>query len=181
MERFSLFADPWWVNLLFFAPFIAYFSWKERLNLTKNILIIAAVFGIAFGFIEAAVVVYLRAAMSLLLGYNIIGNQVLGQLPKSLFTIEVFRESATLIVLISVALLAVKTLKERWAIFLWTFAFWDIFYYVGLWLWIYWPSSLMNFDTLFLIPVPWYSQVWFPILVSGLTMLAVVLRVLRGF
>lgn len=190
MEKFSLFADPWWVNLLLLIPFLAYFFWKERLRLTKNILIIAAVFGIAFGFVEAAVVVYLRATMSLLLGYNaMLGDvvqlseklpttKILGLLPQSLFTIEFFREAATLVMLASIAFLIVKTFWERWAIFLWTFAFWDIFYYAGLWLLIRWPSSWLNPDTLFLIPVPWTSQVWFPVLVSGLSILAVVLKVL---
>ncbi len=168
MEKFRLFADPWWVNLLLLVPFIVYFFWKQRLNLTKKILLIAAVFGIAFGFVEAAVVVYLRAAT---------GAQFLAQLPKNLFAIEFFREAATLIMLVSVAFLTVKTFRERWAIFLWTFAFWDIFYYAGLWLWLRWPSSLLNLDTLFLIPVPWTAQVWFPILVSGLTILAIAVKI----
>ncbi|HZU42577.1 MAG TPA: hypothetical protein VE994_07900, partial [Terriglobales bacterium] len=33
--------------------------------------------------------------------------------------------------------------------------------------------SLTDLDVLFLIPVPWLAQVWFPVLVSGLTALAV--------
>jgi hypothetical protein len=34
------------------------------------------------------------------------------------------------------------------------FAFWDIFYYVGLWLMIRWSPSLLTEDVLFPIPTP---------------------------
>ncbi len=55
------------------------------------------------------------------------------------------------------------------------FAFWDIFYYIGLWGAIRWPPSLFTPDILFLIPVPWLSQVWFPVLASVFSACAVVL------
>ncbi len=148
---------------------------------------VGAIFGIAFGFVEATVVLYLRAAVGLLPGYGgaladlarlssamFQQSQILSQLPQSLFTIEIFREVATILILLSVAFLVGKTKRERYAMFFWIFAVWDIFYYVGLWLMVRWPSSLTTPDILFLIPVPWYSQVWFPILVSSLMILSVV-------
>ena len=67
------------------------------------------------------------------------------------------------------AWLAGQSIRARFVAFLWTFAVWDIFYYVWLRLTIGWPTSPLNSDLLFLIPVPWTAQVWFPILVSGLT------------
>ncbi|MBI4088585.1 hypothetical protein HY415_00625 [Candidatus Kaiserbacteria bacterium] len=189
MDKFSLFAQPWWVNFLLGVPFVAYYFWrKEELVISKRILIISGLFGIAFGFVEASVVVYLRAAVGLLPGYG--GTlsdvarlsadmyqqaQILSELPKSLLAVEFFREAATIVMLLSIALAAVKSLRERWAIFLWTFAVWDIFYYVGLWATVRWPSSLLTPDVLFLIPVPWFSQVWFPLLISALTMVAIVI------
>ncbi|MDR3559612.1 MAG: hypothetical protein P4L58_04385, partial [Candidatus Pacebacteria bacterium] len=94
-------------------------------------------------------------------------------LSKNFLAIEAVRNAATIVMLICVALLAEKNRRERWAVFLWTFAFWDLFYYFGLYLLIGWPKSLTTPDVLFLIPSPWYSQVWFPLLVSGLTVLAV--------
>ena len=189
MNEFTLFAQPWWANLLIAIPFVAYYFWqKEGLVISKRTLIVSGLFGIAFGFVEASVVVYLRAAVGLLPGYS--GTlsdvarlsadmyqqaQFLSELPKSLLTIEFFREAATMIMLLSVALVAVKSLRERWAIFLWAFATWDIFYYVGLWVTVRWPSSLLTPDVLFLLPVPWFSQVWFPILIIALTMVTVVI------
>ncbi len=189
MNEFTLFAQPWWVNILIIIPFVAYYLWrKEGLIISKWTLIISGLFGIAFGFVEASVVVYLRAAVGLLPGYG--GTlsdvarlsadiyqqaQILSELPKSLLAVEFFREAATMIMLLSIALVAVKSLRERWAIFLWAFAIWDIFYYIGLWATVRWPSSLLTPDVLFLIPVPWFSQVWFPILISALTMATVVI------
>jgi hypothetical protein len=95
------------------------------------------------------------------------------QFPQSLLTVEVLREGATIVMLASVAMLAAVRARERWAVFLWTFALWDISYYAGLWATIRWPTSLTNLDVLFLIPVPWVAQVWFPRLVSVLTLIAV--------
>jgi hypothetical protein len=183
-----LFAEPWWVNLFIFVPLLAYYCWKDRgLAISKRTLIVTAFFGIAFGYVEASVVVYLRAATGLLPGYGGTLSEVaklssgvyqnaylLGELPGSLLTVEIAREVATMIMLLSVAFLTVGAARERWAIFLWTFASWDIFYYVGLWATVRWPSSLLTPDVLFLIPVPWFSQVWFPVLVSALTMVIVV-------
>ncbi len=194
MNEFVLFAEPWWVNLLFFLPFIAYYIWwKKGLRISTRILFLTALFGISFGFVEAAVVVYLRAAVGLLPKYGgtladvaqlssdiYVQANILGELPKSLMTVELFRETATMIMLISVALLVVKNTRERWAVFLWTFAIWDIFYYVGLWSTVRWPSSLLSPDVLFLIPVPWFSQVWYAFLVSTLVIIAVVLANKRG-
>lgn len=81
--------------------------------------------------------------------------------------------------LIGVSFLAAKSPKERWAFFLWTFAFWDIFYYVGLWLAIQWPPSFLTQDVLFLIPVPWIAPVWFPVSISLLTIGAVLAARIR--
>ncbi len=187
MIEFTLFAQPWWVNILFAIPFVAYGAWRKKgIAVSKQTLLFAALFAVAFGFVEASVVVYLRAAVGLLPGYG--GTledvaklsadiyqqaKVLGELPRSLLVVEVFRETATMVMLASIAFLAAKSLRERVAIFLWAFAIWDIFYYIGLWATVGWPSSLFTPDVLFLIPIPWFSQVWFPLLVSGLSALAV--------
>lgn len=191
MDRFTLFAEPWWINLLLLVPIVAFFIFrKDKLDITKQQLFIAALFGMAFGFIEASVVVYLRAALGFLPGYmgslsDVIQQssstyqqiQALTNLPESLLTVEFFREAATMIVLMTVAVLSAKRFKDQFAMFLWTFAFWDIFYYVGLWLTVRWPYSLTTPDVLFLIPMPWISQVWFPYLVSCLTAIVIALNI----
>ena len=189
MKDFVLFAQPWWVNLFLLAPFAAYFLWRrDGLQISRRILVVAALFGAAFGFVEAAVVVYLRAAVGLLPGYGgtladvarlsseIYQNaQIHGDLPQSLLTIEVYREIATLVMLVSIALLSATSLRERSAIFLWDFAIWDICYYAGLYLTVGWPPSLLSPDVLFLIPEPWLAQVWLPILVSTLMLVTIAL------
>jgi hypothetical protein len=186
MEKFQVWAQPWWVNLLLLIPAIAGFTaWRETLPLIRRQLFLMAVFAVAFGFVEAAVVVYLRAATGLLPGYmgslaqlrhSSLGYEQtmsLAQFPHSLLTIEICREAATMVMLASVALLAASRTSARWAAFLWMFALWDIAYYAGLWATVGWPASLKDLDVLFLLPVPWIAQVWFPLLVSGLTALAI--------
>ena len=187
MEKFPAFAHPWWVNLLIIVPAAAYFLWRRKgLNLTLRKRLMITAFALAFGFVEAAVVVYLRAAVGLLPGYS--GGtlteirrlsatyqqaQSLTRFPPSLLTIEVLRETATMLMLVCTALLAAPRTRERWASFLWAFAIWDIAYYAGLWATVRWPASLKEIDVLFLIPVPWVAQVWYPLTVSTLTLLAV--------
>ena len=175
MDAFSVFAEPWWVNVLILAPLIAFAAFREKkIALTSQKLLLAALFGVAFGFAEAAVVIYIRAALGMVAVPSFQAIQVVNGIPKSLFAVELFREAATMIMLVSVALLAGREPRARWAIFLFAFAVWDIFYYLFLWLVIGWPPSLTTTDVLFLIPTPWYAQVWFPILVSFLMIVAVI-------
>ena len=46
--------------------------------------------------------------------------------------------------LLSVAILAEQKRGERFAVFLWIFALWDIGYYVALWATVRWPYSPTN-------------------------------------
>ena len=185
----GLVAQPWWVNLLVLVPPLAWFSWRRGgVPVSVRQLVISGVFAASFGFMEAVVVVYLRAAVGLLPGYqgtlsDVIRtsgdfyrqSQAISQFPESLLTLEVLREAATILMLLSVALLTSATSRARAAVFLWTFAIWDIVYYAALWVTVRWPLSLRDPDILFLIPVPWLSPVWFPLLVSALALAAVLL------
>ena len=186
---FALVAQPWWVNALVLVPLLAYFAWRRSgVPLAARKLIISGVFAASFGFLEATVVVYLRAAAGLLPGYrgtlsDVIRSsgefyqqsQAIRDFPQSLLTLEVFREAATIAMLLCVALLSSGKPRPRTAIFLWTFAIWDIVYYASLWATVRWPLSLRDPDVLFLIPVPWFAPVWYPLLVSALAVLAVLL------
>jgi hypothetical protein len=176
---------PWWVNLLILVPVLTfYFFRRNRPSLGTPQLLISGLFAIAFSFIEASVVIYLRAITGFLTGNGLseVNNlsssfyreaRIVADFPPSLLKIEILREAATILILGSVAFLTVRGIKERCAIFLWVFAIWDIFYYLSLRLTVGWPSSLTTSDVLFLIPVPWVSQVWFPLIVSTLTLLSI--------
>lgn len=175
-----LFATPWWVNLLLLVPVISFLFWRnKRLALTWATLAFAAAFAVAFGFVEAAVVDYLRGNIPELIRQAAVisapNDSYLQKFPQTLLHIETIREAATMVMLVSVALLAAPRARERWAIFLWCFALWDATYYLGLWATIHWPTSLRNLDVLFLIPQPWYAEVWYPFLVCGLSVAAVIL------
>ena len=185
MEPFILFASPWWVNILVVLPPVFFFLWRGTLNFSVKRLVVAGIFGAAFGYVEACVVVYLRGAAGLLsqcstrLPDGLISfdmyrqSQLLSQLPNYFLTIEMYREVATIVMIVAVALLAAWGWRERIAMFFWVFALWDIFYYAGLKVTIDWPDHLTTPDVLFLLPVPWLAEVWFPLLVSTLFVLAI--------
>ena len=90
------------------------------------------------------------------------------------------REAATIIMLVVIALLTGTSWIERGIFFLWTFAFWDLFYYASLYILIRWPQNMKTIDVLFLIPKPWIAPVWFPIGVSSLTIIAIALLYLSN-
>lgn len=121
-------------------------------------------FGAAFGYVEAAVVVYLRAALEVMPG------AVMAHDPGTVGTfeaVEIARELATLVMIAAVGLLAGRTRLERLAWAAVVFGTWDIVYYLGLRLAIGWPPAFDTLDVLFLVPAPWVGPVWAPIVVSA--------------
>jgi len=121
------------------------------------------IFSVAMGMLESSVVIYLREM------YYPSGFQF--PLKATSYTIavtEFFRELATLIMLLGIGMLVGRNKQERFAWFIYSFAIWDIFYYVFLFLIINWPLSLLDWDILFLIPIMWVGPVWAPLLLSVL-------------
>ncbi len=133
-------------------------------------------FGISFGYLEAAVVVYLRALHPIQNPNELFPLMTAQQLEasgpenKQRLIIELGREAATLLMLAGIALATGRNLYERLATFSIAFGLWDIFFYVFLKLMIQWPNSLFTWDILFLIPLPWVAPVIAPVLVA-LTMI----------
>ena len=84
------------------------------------------------------------------------------------------------IMLLIIALLTGSDLPECIVFFLWTFAFWDLFYYLSLYILIKWPPKLTTIDVLFLIPKPWIAPVWFPVGVSSITIIAIAVLLMMG-
>ncbi len=138
----------------------------DTLSTTLKRFCIAFIFSIAFGYIEAAVVVYLREIFYPdgftfpLVIFSI------NPLWKRLLLTEIGREASTIVLISTGAWLFGKNLRQRVAYFLTIFAVWDIFYYVWLKVLLNWPASLLDWDILFLIPVCWASPVLAPILIS---------------
>lgn len=135
------------------------------------------VFGISFGFIEAAVVVYLRTLTAPHREAAGLERDELfpvltprrGPVPEEVVRVwraERLREFATLALLWSAGMALGRTGTARFAVFLVAFGLWDIFFYAGLRYLIEWPASLMTPDLLFLLPVPWWGPVLAPLLAA---------------
>lgn len=119
------------------------------------------VFALAMGFFEAILVIYLRE-----LYYPEGFEFPLKLIEPRIFSFELLRELATMVMLICIGLLAGKTILRQFGFFLFAFAVWDIFYYAGLKLLIGWPDSLLTWDILFLIPITWVGPVVAPVICS---------------
>ena len=125
------------------------------------------IFSIAMAFLETAVVIYLRELL-----YPGGFNFPLAPMPGKLVLTEILREFATIIMLAGAGVLAGKTFSQRFAWFIYSFAIWDIFYYVFLKVFIEWPVSILDPDILFFIPLPWWGPVLAPIMISLLMITA---------
>jgi len=134
-------------------------------------LSLLAIFGIAMAHLEGVVVVYLRKALGMLDSES--NRETVEKISPMYLKIEMTREAATIIMLVVIAWLTGSSWIERGVFFLWTFAFWDLFYYLSLYILIKWPPTLKTIDVLFLIPKPWIAPVWFPIGVSSLTIIVI--------
>jgi hypothetical protein len=141
-------------------------------------LFLLALFGIAMAHLEGVVVVYLRKALGLL--DNESNKESIDKFPARYLKIEMTREAATIVMLVVLAWLVGDSWVLKGVFFLWTFAFWDLFYYVSLYILIKWPPKFTTIDVLFLIPKPWIAPVWFPIGISTLTILIIAILALIG-
>jgi hypothetical protein len=137
-------------------------------------------FAIAFGYVEAAVVAYLRSIYTPIRAHfyppssadelfpllTLDQLRILGPEHTARLNTELGREFATMLMLSGVALVAARKPREWIAAFLLCFGIWDITFYAFLKLLLNWPASLLTWDILFLLPVPWVGPVIAPILVS---------------
>ena len=149
------------------------------MKLTR-VLVVLALFGVAFAYVEAAVVVYLRAiyqpirraAFERRLDDELFPMLRLEHLEEAgpqyvhMLWTELGRELATILMLAAVGMAVARNVREWLAGFMITFGVWDIFFYVFLKLLIGWPASLLTWDILFLLPVPWVGPVISPVLVA---------------
>src|SRR3990170_989817 len=112
------------------------------------------VFAVSMAFVEAAVVVYLR---------KVIGEGPvfpMKDLPLLLLVMEIGREAATIVMLLTIPFLSFRGGARRMGAFLLLFAVWDVSYYLWLHVTIGWPAGIFDWDVLFLIPLPWVGPVW---------------------
>ncbi len=135
----------------------------------------AGLFSIAMGFLEAAVVIYLRK-----LYYPEGFDFPMVPMGEEVVATELLRELSTIVMLLSAGGMLARTALERFAWFIFCFGIWDLVYYLGLWLILDWPPSFATWDVLFLLPVPWFGPVYGPVLVSlGLILLALIILFAR--
>ncbi|MHC4260249.1 MAG: hypothetical protein ACYSTF_07570 [Planctomycetota bacterium] len=140
---------------------------------------VVVMFGIAFAYVEAAVVVYLREIFHAD-GFTFPLREFPISENVSLLLTEIGREAATIVLILASCWLIGRNRQQRFAYFLAIFAIWDIFYYVWLKILINWPVSIMDWDILFMIPTKWASPVLAPVIVSVIMLLFAVIMLYRN-
>jgi hypothetical protein len=126
--------------------------------------LVVILFATAMAWVEAAVVFYLRTMINRIEPYQPNPLPQFGGLAPA----ELVRELATLIMLSTVGWLAGTNRQKRVGYALIAFGAWDVFYYVFLKVLTPWPHSLLDWDILFLLPLPWWGPVLAPVCIAVL-------------
>jgi len=125
------------------------------------------IFAMAMAWVESAVVFYLRTMIDRIEPYQPNPLPIVG----GLGTAEMVREAATMVMLMIVGILAGRNWRSRLGFAAIAFGVWDIFYYVFLKVMCGWPHSLLDWDILFLLPLPWWGPVLAPVSIALLMIL----------
>lgn len=123
---------------------------------------IVVFFAGAMAWVEAACVYYLRLLVDCVQPYQPDPLPIVGALGN----VELVREAATLLMLLTTGVLAGRTWQTRVGYMAIAFGVWDVLYYVFLWIMSDWPASLLDWDILFLLPLPWWGPVLAPVSIA---------------
>jgi hypothetical protein len=123
-----------------------------------------ASFAVAMAWVESAAVFYIRTHVNRIEPYQPDPLPLIGVLGP----VELAREVATMIMHFTVGVLAGRTWRARVGYMAICFGIWDLSYYVFLKVMCGWPRSLLDWDILFLLPLPWWGPVLAPVLIAFL-------------
>jgi hypothetical protein len=138
---------------------------------------VVVAFATAMAWVEAACVLYIRTLVDRIEPYQ--ANPL--PMQGTLGNVELWREAATLVMIATLGLLAPldsargalsesrragRTWRRRAGYAALAFGVWDIFYYVFLYFITGWPRTLLDWDILFLLPLPWWGPVLAPVSIA---------------
>ena len=135
----------------------------EQYNPNWRCWSMVVLYATAMAWVESAVVFYLRTMIDRIEPYQ---PNPFPRLDEGFGWVELVREFATLLMLFAVGFLAGRTWRARIGYAVIAFGVWDIFYYVFLKMMCGWPHTLLDWDVLFLLPMPWWGPVLAPVLIS---------------
>jgi hypothetical protein len=134
--------------------------WPRRGSQTRWFLVV--LFAVGMAWVEAASVFYIRTTIGRIEPYQENPLPIHGVLGP----VELVREAATLVMLLTVGMVAARTWYRRLGYTAIAFGVWDILYYVFLRIMCGWPRSLFDWDILFLLPLPWWGPVLAPVSIA---------------
>lgn len=124
--------------------------------------LVVVTFAIAMAWMESATVYYLRLLVDRIEPYQPNPLPIRGRIGA----VELVREAATLVMLLTLGAVAARTWQKRLAYTAIAFGMWDIFYYLFLRVMAPWPRSVFDWDILFLLPLPWWGPVLAPVSIA---------------
>ena len=124
---------------------------------------LVVIYSLAMAWVESAVVFYLRSMIDRIDPHQ---ANPFPRMDEGFGWVELVRELATIVMLLTVAGLAGRNRRSRLGYFTLAFGVWDITYYVFLRWMCGWPHSILDWDVLFLLPMPWWGPVLAPVMIA---------------
>lgn len=129
-----------------------------------EVWLLVVAFAVGMAWVESASVFYLRTVVDRIQPYQANPLPISGAFGP----VELVREAATLVMLLAVGMIAGRTWQQRLAYTAIAFGVWDILYYAFLRIMTDWPRSMLDWDILFLLPLPWWGPVLAPVSIAAL-------------
>lgn len=121
---------------------------------------------IAIGYVDAVATFYVRGTLQVAQEGGNFAQAVTEAMPPRTIALEQTRQAATILVLITVAIVAGRNLYQQLGTAFLVIGGWVIFRYVAIRTITDWPETLTDVDTVLYLPHAVYAPVWMPIVIA---------------
>lgn len=144
-----------------------------------NYLIALTALCIAIAYVDAVATFYVRGMQQIAQHGGDFAQAVTEAMPPRIVTLEQTRQAATVLVLVTVAVVAGRNLQQQFGTAFFALGGWIVLRYAAIRTITDWPTALTDVDTVIFLPDPVYAPVWMPIVI-GLGVAAIGVTLVRG-
>jgi len=121
---------------------------------------------IAIGYVDAVATFYVRGMLQVAQEGGGFAQAVTEAMPPRIVALEQTRQAATVLVLVTVAIVAGRNLHQQFGTAFFALGGWTVCRYIAMRTITDWPGALTDVDTVLYLPHAVYAPVWMPIVIA---------------